>query len=84
MHSYKNPKKTGCTYCKNKVASITHKNKKVSLSTRQLIGYKATLRQGSLTGKSGKDHPRFKKAKGRDITKRSSHDYKWINAIKKI
>jgi len=84
VHSYKNAKKTGCPSCKKTVASITHRNKEVSLSTRQLIGYKATLRQGSLTGKYGKDHPRFKNAKGRDITKRSTNDYKWINAIKKI
>jgi Zn finger protein HypA/HybF involved in hydrogenase expression len=84
MHSYKNAKKTGCPYCKSNTASKTHKNKQITLSTRNLIGAKASQRPGSLTGKYGENHPRFKNAEGRDKTKRSTQDYCWINTIKKI
>ncbi len=82
--SYKNAKQTGCSTCKNRKASETHSNKIVSSKTRILIGTKASLRPGSLKGKSGEQHPRFQNAPGRDIRKRSTEDYYWINGIKKL
>lgn len=58
LHSYKNPKKTGCPHCKNLVTQQTHKNKVVSLETRAKISEKAKTRPGSLTGVTGESHPR--------------------------
>ena len=77
-------KQTGCSTCKNKKASETHSIKIVSSETRGLIGTKASARPGSLTGKSGEQHPRFKNAPERDILKRITEDYYWLNGIKKI
>jgi hypothetical protein len=56
----------------------------VSEQTRELISKKAKLRPGSLTGKTGEDHPRYKGGYARDITKRSNADYVWINAVKAL
>ncbi len=80
--SYKNAKKTGCPCCKKITASKTHKGKVVSEETRALIGEKASKRPGSLTGKFGPAHPRFKGGYSRDLENPSHLDYVWINAIK--
>lgn len=61
-HAYKNAKKTGCPNCKRLLISKQHKTKIVSEETRRKIGEKASKRAGSLTGKFGAAHPRFKVA----------------------
>jgi hypothetical protein len=84
VHSYKNAKKTGCPGCKKITTSHTHKGKTVSDKTRALIGKKASARPGSLLGVMGERHPRYKGGYGRDLKKRSTVDYIWINAVKKL
>ncbi len=66
-HRYKNAKKTGCPECKKRTASETHKGKVTSVETKRKIGAKASQRPGSLTGKAGTMHPRFKGGVARDF-----------------
>nr|YP_009184807.1 putative HNH homing endonuclease [Jenufa perforata]ALO62925.1 putative HNH homing endonuclease [Jenufa perforata] len=82
VHSYKNAK-NGCKNCKNKKASIVHKNKITSSSTKLLISQKARLRPSSLLGVKGSNHPKWKGGYGRDKNNPSNQDYVWKNAVKK-
>ena len=89
LHSYKNARKTGCPHCKRLVASKTHKNKEVSQETRDLISQKSNDRfnngaKGSLTDRTGENHPRYKGGYGRDKNSRSSLDYAWIKGVKEL
>ena len=83
VHSYKNAKKTGCPTCKKKVASETHTGKITSEETKLKIGAKASLRPGSLTGKKGENHPRYKGSVGRYLKNPTYEDYDWKNAVRK-
>jgi hypothetical protein len=49
-----------------------------------LIAQKAKGRPGSLLNVTGKNHPSYKGGYGRDKNERSTLDYSWINAIKKV
>jgi hypothetical protein len=82
--SYKSAKKTGCPHCKKVTTSQTHRGKVVSAETRRLIGEKASVRPGSLTGQFGQDHPRFTGGYGRNLQERSTLDYVWLNGVRKV
>lgn len=82
-HNYKNAKKTGCPQCRKITASETHKGKVTSAETKRKIGAKASQRTGSLTGKTGTNHPRYKGGVARDLKKPSYEDYKWKTAVRK-
>lgn len=82
-HSYKNAKKTGCPGCKKILISALKTGNVPSTETRRKIGEKASLRPGSLSGVTGKDHPSFKDGKGRDMISPSNEDYAWKNAVRK-
>lgn len=82
VHSYKNAKKTGCPECKKKVSSKTHKGKITSEETKTKIGEKVSQRPGSLKGCTGKQHPCFRGAPGRDFQNSSTLDYEWKNAVR--
>lgn len=84
LRSYKSAKKTGCTGCKRQITKQTHSGKTLSAETKEKIGAKARKRPGSLTGKTGPEHPRYTGGYGRDKNKRSNADYAWINGVKKI
>lgn len=81
--SYKNSRKTGCPYCKKKVISELHTDKKVSKITRKKLSDSATGRVGSLKGVFGKAHPAFKGTPNRDFNNPSTDYYIWREAIKK-
>lgn len=83
VHKYKNAKKTGCPECKKRTTSETHKGKVTSAETKRKIGEKASQRPGSLTGKIGANHPRYKGGVARDLKKPSFEDYQWKNAVRK-
>lgn len=83
VHSYKSAKKTGCPMCKKKVASETHTGKVTSEETKRKIGAKASQRPGSLAGKTGSEHPRFKGGVARDLRNPSNADYAWKTAVRK-
>lgn len=83
VHNYKNAKKTGCPGCKKQTTSATHKGKVTSVETKRKIGAKARQRPGSLTGKAGTNHPRFKGGVARDLHNPSNEDYAWKNAVRK-
>lgn len=83
VHSYKNAKKTGCPDCKKKITSETHKEKVTSDETKRKIGEKASQRPGSLTGKKGELHPRYKGRRARDFKNPSNADYEWKTAVRK-
>lgn len=80
---YKYAPGTGCTECKKIIASKTHTGKIISKETRSKIGQKASQRPGSLTGKFGETHPRFKGGSARDDDFGSKADYNWKNAVRK-
>lgn len=82
-HSYKNAKKTGCPCCKKQTTSETHQGKRTSEETKRKIGEKASQRPGSLTGKTGIQHPRYKGGYGRDLDNPSNEDYKWKQEVRK-
>lgn len=84
LHSFKNAKKTGCPQCKKGAASETHTGKVVSEETRQKIGAKASERPGSLTGKKGEAHPRYKGGLARDMRNPSTADYEWKNGVRRL
>jgi hypothetical protein len=83
VHSYKNAKKTGCPECKKQGSSKTHKGKITSDETKRKIGEKASQREGSLKGRTGEQHPRYKGATGRDLKSPSTLDYEWKTAVRK-
>lgn len=83
VHRYKNAKKTGCPTCKKRKTSKTHKGKVTSDETKRKIGEKASQRPGSLTGKTGVNHPAYKGGVARDLKNPSSQDYQWKNAVRK-
>lgn len=84
LHSYKNAKKTGCTNCKKLTTQETHKGKILTEETKAKIGEKASQRVGSLKGKTGAAHPRYKGGSARDHHYSSNADYAWKNAVKKL
>lgn len=81
MRAYRYAPKTGCIECKKRTASETHKGKVLSEETKRKIGTKAIDRPGSLTGKVGSQHPRYKGSAGRDPKKPSNEDLQWKNAV---
>lgn len=83
VHKYKNAPKTGCPECKKIIASETHKGKVTSEQTKRKIGAKASQRPGSLTGKTGELHPRFKGGLARDMRNPSNADFAWKTAVRK-
>jgi hypothetical protein len=83
VQSYKNAKKTGCTTCKKIVTSKTHAGKITSEETKRKIGEKASQRPGSLAGKKGDQHPRYKGGLARDLKNPSNADYAWKTAVRK-
>ncbi|MEY2973074.1 MAG: hypothetical protein RI886_851 [Pseudomonadota bacterium] len=80
--SYKNARKTGCPFCKKLLISKTHKDKKVSIETREKLSKKAKGRKGSLKGKFGENHPAYKGTPNRDFNNPSTEYYIWREAIK--
>jgi hypothetical protein len=82
-HSYKNAKKTGCPCCKKQIVSDTHRGKATHEETKRKIGEKASQRPGSLTGKTGEQHPRYKGGSGRSFQNPSNDDYKWKSEVRK-
>ena len=60
LHSYKNAKRTGCPNCKKMSVSKHYKNKFVSSITRKKIGQANRNKPGSLKGRTGAEHPRWK------------------------
>jgi len=83
VHSYKNAKKTGCPECKKQISSKIHKGKKTTDETKRKIGEKASLRPGSLKGKTGSLHPRSKGGFARDFKNPSNFDYIWKTKVRK-
>lgn len=83
MHKYKNAPKTGCPACKKIIVSQTHKGKVTSEETKQKIGAKASQRPGSLKGKTGVLHPRYKGGLARDMQNPSNADFAWKTAVSK-
>lgn len=83
VHSYKNAKKTGCPTCKKNMTSQTHTGKITSEETKRKIGEKASQRPGSLTGRTGSLHPRFKGGFARDFTNPTTADYIWKTHVRK-
>jgi len=81
-HSYKNAKKTGCPVCKKKAISEAQSEKITSAETKRKIGKKASQRPGSLAGKTGDQHPRYKGEKARDLANPSNADYAWKNVVR--
>lgn len=83
VHKYKNARQTGCPECKKRITSETHRGKVTSEETKRKIGAKASQRPGSLTGKTGRLHPRFKGGYARDFINPSNADYAWKTAVRK-
>lgn len=83
VHSYKNAKHTGCPECKKRKASEIHTGKVTREETKRKMGEKASQRPGSLTGKTGSQHPRFKGGNARDLQNPSNADYAWKTAVRK-
>lgn len=80
--SYKQASKTGCPTCKKQRISDFQKNKLVSKETKQKISTANQGKQGSLLGKTGQKHPRWKGGTY-DRLKGSSNDaYVWRKKIK--
>jgi hypothetical protein len=84
LRSYKNAKKTGCPECKRLTTQKTHKGKVLSETTKSKIGALNSKRPGSLTGRMGAKHPRYKGGYARDFTQKSNADYAWINGVKAV
>lgn len=82
LRSYQAAKKTGCTECKRLITQQTHKGKVLSAETKRKIGELNMQKVGSLTGKTGENHPRYKGGYARDLVQKSNADYAWINAVK--
>lgn len=82
VQSSKNAKKTGCPECKKQVTSKTHKGKITSNETKRKIGQKASLRTGSLKGRFGEQHPRFRGGSSRDFHNPSTLDYQWRTNVR--
>lgn len=82
VHKYKNAKKTGCPECKKKTISETQKGQITSTETKRKIGEKTSQRPGSLTGKTGDQHPRLKGGLARDLKNPSTADYEWKSAVR--
>lgn len=83
MHKYKNAPKTGCPECKKRITSQTHQGKVTSEETKRKIGAKASQRPGSLKGKTGPLHPRFKGGYARDLKNPSTADFAWKTEVRK-
>lgn len=83
VHNYKYGPKTGCPECKKRIASQTHKGKVTTEETKSKIGLKAKQRPGSLTGKTGNLHPRFKGGLARDLRNPSNADFAWKTGVRK-
>nr|YP_636213.1 putative site-specific DNA endonuclease [Tupiella akineta]AAV80637.1 putative site-specific DNA endonuclease [Tupiella akineta] len=81
LHSYKNAKKTGCSECKKQLISSVQKKKKVSKETKLKIGKANTGKVGSLKGKAGEHHPRWKGGSYTRILGSSTEAYLWRQAV---
>ena len=84
LHSYKNAKKTGCIHCKKLAISKHHKNKRINSITRKKIGKANKNKKGSLKGKMGSLHPRWKGGIYNRLKGSSTEAYLWRNNVKKI
>ena len=85
LHSYKNAKKTGCPYCKKIKTSKVHKNKITSLITKQKISQTNQNKPGSLKGKTGPLHPRWRGNYACNRSKGSSTEaYLWRKSVLKL
>lgn len=56
----------------------------LSEETKSKIGAQNSQKIGSLTGKTGEQHPRYKGGYARDLTQKSHADYAWINGVKSL
>jgi hypothetical protein len=83
VHKYKSATVTGCPECKRISTSKTHKNKVTSEETKNKISEKAKKRTGSLLGRTGNRHPRYKGGLARDFKNPSNSDFAWKNAVRK-
>lgn len=84
LHSYKKAKKTGCPQCKKQLISAVQKNKKVSLETRFKIGKANIGKRGSLKGRTGKHHPRWKGGIYTRSKGSSTEAYLWRQAVMQV
>ena len=81
LHSYKNAKRTGCPNCKKMSVSKHHKNKFVSSITRKKIGQANRNKPGSLKGRTGAEHPRWKGGYYDRLKGSSTDAYLWRKAV---
>jgi hypothetical protein len=84
VHSYKNAKKTGCLNCKKIIISQIHKNKMVSLKTKQKISAANKKKPGSLKGRFGSKHPRWKGGVYDRLTGSSTEAYIWRQRVRQL
>ena len=77
VHSYKNAKKSGCPECKKNKISQIHKNKILDQKTKAKISKANKQKVGSLKGKFGQLHPRWKGGVYDRLSGSSSEAYKW-------
>jgi len=84
VHSYKNAKKTGCKYCKKLCISNYNKNKIITLKTRQKISKANKNKPGTLNGKFGLSHPKWKGGKYDRLNGSSTEAYLWRKYVKKL
>jgi transposase-like protein len=84
LHSYKNAKKTGCSECKKQLIFAVQKEKKISQETKFKIGFANTGKPGSLKGKIGEHHPRWKSGSYNRTLGSSSEAYLWRQAVIQI
>lgn len=84
VHSYKNAKKTGCKHCKKVCISNYNKNKILTLKTKHKISKANKNKPGTLNGKFGLAHPKWKGGKYDRINGSSTEAYLWRQSVKKL